>query len=247
LCYDDIARPPQPPEAHLPTHATDLVLTAADGNRFAAYAATPARPAQAWIVIFPDAGGLRQFFKDLALRFAEAGFASIAFDYFGRSAGLTTRDDSFDWRTYVPQLTREHIFADLAATLDYLRGQDGGRKATFSIGFGMGGSYSFISATTDIGLAGAIGFYAHVDADEVREAAEHIKTPILGLFGDVDQFVPVDEVRAFDRELDDAGVKHQIVIYSGAQHGFFEEAQRADYADDAWKRVLEFIQAHTPA
>ena len=92
MCYDDTDQPPIPPGMNGSARGEDLVLTAADGNRFAAYAAHPAHLASAEIVILPDAGGLRPFFKGLALRFAEAGLEAVAFDYFGRSAGLTARD-----------------------------------------------------------------------------------------------------------------------------------------------------------
>ncbi len=94
MCYDDNARPPVPPGGATGTaHGSDLVVTASDGNRFAAYLAMPAAAATAQVVIFPDVRGLHQFYKELALRFAEVGIAAIAMDYFGRTAGLTSRDD----------------------------------------------------------------------------------------------------------------------------------------------------------
>ena len=73
MCYDDNARPPLPLGAGGATSAEDLALTAADGNRFAAYRAVPDGPARAQALIFPDVRGLHQFYKDLAVRFAEQG------------------------------------------------------------------------------------------------------------------------------------------------------------------------------
>src|SRR5438552_2676150 len=58
MCYDDNARPPVPPGVGGATSAEDLVLTAADGNRFAAYRSVPDGPAQAQALIFPDVRGL---------------------------------------------------------------------------------------------------------------------------------------------------------------------------------------------
>src|SRR5439155_339880 len=74
----------------------ELVLAAADGNRFAAFAATPDDPATTGVVILPDVRGLYRFYEELALRFAERGYAAIAFDYFGRTAGVEKRGDGVE-------------------------------------------------------------------------------------------------------------------------------------------------------
>ena len=80
MCYDDEARPPLPPGAAGEVQGEDLVLTAADGNRFAAFAAHPRQTARAQVLIFPDIRGLHQFYKELALRFAEQGITAVAMD-----------------------------------------------------------------------------------------------------------------------------------------------------------------------
>ncbi|TMC33173.1 MAG: hypothetical protein E6J31_18025, partial [Chloroflexi bacterium] len=103
MCYDDNARPPLPPSEAGAAHGEDIVLEAADGNRFAAYAAQPGKPTGAQILIFPDVRGLHQFYKELALRFAEIGITAVAIDYFGRTAGIGSRDDSFEYMPHVQQ------------------------------------------------------------------------------------------------------------------------------------------------
>src|SRR5579885_2278290 len=147
MCYDDNARPPVPPGANGGARGEDIVLTAADGNRFAAYAADPEHPTGAQIVIFPDVRGLHQFYKDLALRFAETGTKAVAIDYFGRTAGLTARDDSFEYMPHVQQITLDTFFADVHAAQDYLRANAQPGKAMFTVGFCMGGTLSFLSGT----------------------------------------------------------------------------------------------------
>src|SRR6266568_1262923 len=104
MCYDDNARPPLPPGAAGQAHGEDIVLEAADGNHFAAYAAFPANPSGAQVIIYPDVRGLHQFYKELALRFAEVGITALALDYFGRTAGLTSRDESFDHKPHVQEI-----------------------------------------------------------------------------------------------------------------------------------------------
>src|SRR5829696_4673949 len=97
MCYDDKDRPPLPPNGGGEVQGRDLELTTDDGNRFAAFLAEPSTPKGAQILIYPDVRGLHGFYKDLALRFGEVRVRALAFDYFGRTAGLSPRDDSFEF------------------------------------------------------------------------------------------------------------------------------------------------------
>jgi carboxymethylenebutenolidase len=254
MCYDDNARPPIPPGANGHAHGEDLVLTTSDGNRFAAYLARPDQPTGAQILIYPDIRGLHQFYKELALRFAEAGVTALAFDYFGRTAGLTARDDSFEFMPHAQQLQIPAILSDISAALAYLQADGGQNRSTFTVGFCMGGSLSFITGTAEFDLAGVIGFYAGMSrnfggAGTLLDRAEQIHYPALGLFGGADPGIPASDVQTFDKKLKKAGVEHEIVIYPGAPHSFFDR-RATDYAEasaDSWKRVLDFINAHTSA
>src|SRR5258706_5168578 len=140
MCSDDKARPPAPPGESGPARGEDVVLTASDGNRFAAYMASPGQPSGAQIVIYPDVRGLHQFYKELALRFAEVGISAIAIDYFGRTAGLTSRDESFEFMPHVQQIQLITFSLDVHAALDYLKDRAGAAKPTFLVGFCMGGA-----------------------------------------------------------------------------------------------------------
>jgi carboxymethylenebutenolidase len=253
MCYDDQAIPPDPPGANGQAHGEDLVLTAEDGNRFAAYAAHPGEPAVGRVLIYPDVRGLHNFYKELALRFAEAGIEALAIDYFGRTAGLTSRAEPFDFWPHVQQLRLPNIFADARAAIAHLHSAGGGGTAAFIVGFCMGGSLSLYTATETLDLAGVIPFYASLSRDmgagkgTVLQAARQVKYPVLGLFGGSDQGIPVEQVQELDRTLDQAAVEHEIVIYPGATHSFFDRrsSEFAHESEDAWKRVLGFIKAHT--
>ena len=254
MCYDDNARPPIPPNANGKAHGQDIVLTAADGNRFAAYEAHPEHSIEAQVIIYPDVRGLHQFYKDLALRFAEVGIDALVIDYFGRTAGLTSHDESFDFWPHIQQMQLPMFFADVTAALDHLRKDTGAQRATFTLGFCMGGTLSLLTGTRDFGLAGIIGFYAGLSRvlpganGSALDQADKIIVPVLGLFGGADQGIPVSAVQELDQKLLRAGVEHEIVIYPGAPHSFFDRRQTefAEASADAWKHVLNFIKAHTP-
>ena len=248
MCYDDNARPPIPPGENGQAHGEDLVLSAADGNRFAAYLAHPAQPNGAQIVIYPDVRGLHQFYKELALRFAETGVTALAIDYFGRTAGLTARNDEFDFWPHVQQLQFPSILADAKAALAHLESG----KPTFIVGFCLGGSLTLMSSTQNLGLAGGIGFYAGLARQlagtdgTVLDESVKVHNPFLGLFGGADQGIPVEQVQTLDKNLDKAGVEHEIVIYEGAPHSFFDRraTEYAEASTDAWAKMLAFIQQH---
>jgi carboxymethylenebutenolidase len=252
MCYDDQARPPAPPGTPGSARGEDLVLTASDGNRFAAFAAFPARPSEAQVLIYPDVRGLHQFYKELALRFAEAGISALAMDYFGRTAGLTTRDESFEFRPHVDQLHINTISLDVQAALDYLRKKTGPDATIFVMGFCMGGTLTLLTGTNrDYGFAGLIPFYAGLTRTfggngTALDNADKVAYPVLGLFGGADQGIPTADVQKLDDRLDLSGVEHKVIIYPGAPHSFFDR-RATDFADasaDAWQRVLEFIAAH---
>ena len=145
MCYEIGARPPLPPiKGGLAAQTRDLTLTAKDGNRFMAFLARAASPTGAGMVILPDVRGLHSFYKELAERFAETGIDSVAFDYFGRTAGIGARDDSFEYRSHVEKTVPESIDQDVAAAIACLRSEVGGSvRSVFTVGFCFGGSNSW--------------------------------------------------------------------------------------------------------
>ncbi len=115
MCFDDDSSPPVPIISGAAVSHEELVLDAADENRFAAFAALPDEPSDTGIVILPDVRGLYRFYEELALRFAERGYPAIAFDYFGRTAGVAKRDDEFEYMPHVQAVKPSEIQADVAA------------------------------------------------------------------------------------------------------------------------------------
>ncbi len=247
MCFDPDSEPPIPRIAGAAVSHEDLELEAADGNRFAAFLATPEEPASVGVVILPDVRGLYRFYEELALRFAERGYAAVAFDYFGRTAGAKKRDDDFDYMEHVSQTTPEGIQADIAAGVKALR--DRGCSSVFTVGFCMGGRHSWLAAAAGHGLAGAVGFYGRPgpgqdESPGPTQKAGEMKAPILALQAGADQHITPDQNEEFERALQDAGVEHELVSYDGAPHSFFDRKQEEfqDASDDAWRRTLEFIE-----
>src|SRR5271167_1855591 len=137
MCFDLDSEPPIPVISGAAVSHDDLTLESADGTRFAAFAATPEEPVAVGIVILPDVRGLYRFYEELALRFAERGYAAIAIDYFGRSAGVSKRDEEFPYMEHVALTTPEGVQADVGAACAFLRAH--GARSLFSVGCCFGG------------------------------------------------------------------------------------------------------------
>jgi carboxymethylenebutenolidase len=255
MCFELDSVPPIPVlSGGAPVRSEDLTLESADGTRFAAFVALPDEPGPAGVVILPDVRGLYRFYEELALRFAERGYPAVAFDYFGRTAGVAKRDDEFPYMEHVAKTTSDGVQADTRAAVELLRSPAGGScSAIFTVGFCFGGRNSWLAAAGGHGLAGAIGFYGgpterNGQPGPTQRAAE-LEAPILALQAGDDPNITAEHNAAFEAALTAAGVPHEVITYDGAPHSFFDRRYEdfAAASADAWERVLAFIERHTPA
>ncbi len=258
MCFAHDARPPElPADLRLPPLAGGapserIAVTSSDGTRFSAYVAETRAdgPARARVLIFPDVRGLYPFYEELADRFAQAGHPAVALDYFGRTAGLGPRDDTFEYMPHVLQTRVEQVEQDAVAALAALEQRVGpGPRAT--VGFCFGGLHSFLTGITGaLGVARVVGFYGALSGQRfgfpsVKDEAVRMRVPVLGLFGGEDAAIPPEQVAQFAASLDAAGVEHEVVTYPGAPHSFFDRsfAEHAEACEDAWRRTIGFLAA----
>jgi carboxymethylenebutenolidase len=250
MCFDHDSRPPVPPIAGGALDGRLIELTAADGNRFAAFRARAVPPGGAGVAILPDVRGLHPFYEELALRFAERGIDAIAIDWFGRTAGIGSRGEDFEHMPHVEATTWAGIAADITAAVGSLEAD--GIVSRFTLGFCMGGRMSFLAATLGLGLSGVIGFYGTLegpwrnDAPAPLDRLDQIGSPVLGLFGGADRGILADAIARFEIGLAKRGIDHRIVTYEGAPHSFFDRKANgfAGESAAAWEEVMGFIGAH---
>jgi len=233
-----------------------LTLTAADGAEFGAFHARPEKPSGGRIVMLPDIGGLRGDYVDLARHFTQTGCDVVAIDYYGRTAGIGPHAADFDHTPHEAAAQRENVLADIAAAIAYLDTFGPGR--TYTLGFCVGGAHSLFAGTVapDVlgaELAGVVAFCPWPGAFGRSEALPDdfiagLRVPMLGLFGAADKVVPVSLPESFEARLGELGKPHEIAVYSGQPHGFYEwhhlgRAGHEEAAADSFARLAAFTRA----
>jgi carboxymethylenebutenolidase len=122
----------------------------------------------------------------------------------------------------------------MQAGLDYLKTLKSARPHFASIGFCMGGGFSYQIATHTKDLAGAVIFYGRTPLELVPQ----VSCPLLCSFGSLDTGIPPEQVKAFEDALKKAG--KQADFFNNTR----PEAYNAEAAADAWQRTLKFFQEH---
>ena len=254
MCFDHDSTPPDLPADLVVRRlsggaaAEQLDLTSADGTPFSVALAPSAEPKGPAVVILPDIRGLYRFYAQLAERFAEAGHHAVAIDYFGRTAGTGERENEWDYFPHVQQKTPEQIQADVTAAIELLRERTGVEQVV-AVGFCFGGTQAFFAATNaDLDLDAVVGFYGGLDGERfgmpsARDTIADAVRPVLALFGGADDHIPESDREIFAASLERSGVEHEVVVYPGAPHSFFDRKQEefAEASQDAWRRTLGFL------
>ncbi|MGH9043323.1 MAG: dienelactone hydrolase family protein [Acidimicrobiales bacterium] len=246
MCHDNDSRPPAPPGSDNSGEGADIHLNSADGTQLMAYHARPKDPNGAAVVILPDIRGLHEFYKALARRFAETGINAVAIDYFARQLPDGPRQESHQAMfPLVGKLVPDEVVSDIKAAVDFVASEGGdASRSVFTVGFCYGGSFSWNQSALDARVAGAIGFYGRPDGS--RPLMSQMKAPLLVLAAGADMMTTHEDNEQFDVDLSEAGVEHELIIYEGAPHAFFDGAGGYDNeCTDAWQRVLSFIASHS--
>lgn len=225
---------------------TNVSYPAADGSSLIGYLAQPAaattelRPA---VLMVHEWWGLNHEITEMANLLAEEGYIVLAPDtYRGRLA--TTVPGALFLRIGAPV---ERVNSDMQAAYDYLVAQPGVDPARVAVmGFCYGGGVALRHATLNAQIAATINLYGDT-IDTVDGFGELLTSgkPLLGIFGEVDQQIPVSEVETFRQTLAETTIPHQVTIYPGVGHAFVNPQSiiQPGAAQDAWHDIRVFLAA----
>jgi carboxymethylenebutenolidase len=202
------------------------------------------------VVVVQEAFGVTEHIEDVCQRFADAGWLAVAPHLFHRTGDPVLDQTDFEAvRPHMEALTAEGIATDVDAALDYIEGAGFPPNAAGIVGFCMGGSVALATATRRQ-LGAAVTFYGggvskgRFGFPPLVELAPDLRTPWLGLFGDQDQTIPVEDVEALGAAAANADVPTEVVRYPDAGHGFHRDGSAAHHAEsaaDAWLRTLDWF------
>lgn len=229
-----------------------LSLSTADGP-MPAYEASPAGAAKGAVVVVQEAFGLTPHIESICRRLADAGYRAVAPALFHRSGAPVFEYGEFEKLMPVMQeLTAVGIRDDVTAAVDHLTGAGFASGAIGIVGFCMGGTVALVTGV-ERPLGAAVTFYGggvsqgRFGFAPTVELAPGLQSPWLGLFGDLDQGIPVADVEALRAAAATAAVETEVVRYPDAAHGFNcddREAYHEASAADAWARTLAWFDQH---
>jgi carboxymethylenebutenolidase len=200
------------------------------------------------ILVIQEAFGLNDHIKDVTRRIAAEGYTALAPDVYWRGGkGRAVGYDELPAAIGMMQALKDtEVVADLAGAIAWLEKQPSVRADRIGItGFCMGGRISYLAACElPDNICAAVPFYGGgIPVDKTAK----LRCPVLAFFGEKDAFIPLESVEALKAEAKKHGKQVEVVVYPGADHGFFCN-ERASYqaaaAKDAWERLKKFFATH---
>jgi carboxymethylenebutenolidase len=233
--------PAQRPGA--PLKGVDVKFTSGDLTIPAYLSRPPKKKSAPAVLVIHEVFGLNDHIRNVADRIAAAGYVALAPNFFARATDAPPKDDKDmqALRRAASSIPQDAANRDMQAALDFLKTDKGVKQKFASIGFCMGGGYSYQLATHTHDLAGAVIFYGRTPIELVPQ----VSCPILAHFGGKDTSLMQTEP-AWEEAMRKAGKSLDVKVYPEAGHGFFNDtrptAYNAEAAADAWQRVLKFFR-----
>jgi carboxymethylenebutenolidase len=229
----------------IPLVSEMLTVPRRNGRPLQAYFAAPSGAGpHAGVVVIHEIYGLNQNIRDIADRFAAEGYAALAVDLFSTGARPVCMARIMNGMLLRP--LKNGVVQDLRAALDFLGARpevDAGRLG--AIGFCMGGTYALQLACVDEHMKVASLFYG-MNPRPLEAVAR--ACPLVGSYPERD--FTAGAGRKLDSALDAYGVAHDMKVYPGTRHSFFNDrgaAHDTGAAADSWQRTLSFFHEHLAA
>lgn len=207
------------------------------------YLAIPESGSGQGVLVLQEWWGLVPHIKQVADRFAAAGYVALAPDLYH---GETTTSPDEAGRLFMA-LNIDQTAQELQKAADFLLNHEAVISQKLGVvGFCMGGQLALLAATLSESIGAVVDFYGiHPN---VKPDFSQLKAPILGVFAEKDAFVPPETVKQLEADIKQAGGSIEVHIYPNVDHAFFNNSRPEVYnpeaAEDAWKRTLNFFQQH---
>jgi carboxymethylenebutenolidase len=205
------------------------------------------------ILVCMEVFGLHEFIRDVTRRLGHLGAFAVAPDYYFRLGDMTKVSDSQQLMPKVNSKSDAELFADLDATVAWAKSQGGDADRLGILGFCRGGRNVWHYSAHNPNLKAGVAFYGFLaDKSDAApkssiELAPEVKEPVLGLYGEADNGISVDQIHQMEAALKANGKTAEFHIYPGAPHGFvadYRASYRKEAADDAWNRMIGWFKKY---
>ena len=191
------------------------------------------------VIMIHEFYGLNQSIVGKAEGLAQEGYLVVAPDTFrGSTTGWIPRA-IYQVVTNKP----EQVDQDLDSVYAWIAEQTNAAADRVGIvGFCYGGRTSLAYSLHNDQLAATVIFYGSPITDP--QALQNLPGPVLGIFGEADNSIPVEEVQAFEAALDQAGIPNEVTLYAGQPHAFvtdIESIRAGGVQGQAWAQMLKFF------
>jgi carboxymethylenebutenolidase len=195
------------------------------------------------LLVIQEWWGLDAQTKSIADRFAAEGYLAFSPDvYHGELAML----GDFEKAQSLVQKYGPTAADDLEKVFEGLQAHPQSSGKIGSVGFCFGGRMS-LTLGIRRPLNAVCTFYGG-GMQAIFDQMHNLHAPVLGLFGDADQSIPVGTVEQFAKLLEALGLEHEIIVYPNSGHAFFRDSDpnvyKPEASKDAWERVKKFFSKH---
>ena len=198
------------------------------------------------VVMIHENKGLNDHIKNMANLLAKEGYVVLAVDLF--NGEVTTDQKRASELTQSIRDNPDAAITNLKGAVKYLASLPNvNPEKIASLGWCFGGQQSLQLAlnSEDHPLAATVIYYGRLVTEP--ETLSKIKWPVLGIFGDQDQSIPVTTVEQFEEALTKNGITNEIYIYQGVGHAFANPSGD-NYAPNetkgAWHKTLAFLNKY---
>ena len=220
----------------------EMVSFKSNGGSANGYLSLPASGKGPGVIVLQEWWGLVPHIKDVCDRFAAEGFVALAPDlYHGESTKSPDEAGKLMMALRIDETEK-----DLRGAIGYLLNHEatsGAKVAT--VGFCMGGALSLYAASKNPQVGACVVFYGiHPN---VKPDLENLQAPVLGIYAELDAYVPPATVHELESKLKEHGKSVEMHIYPNVDHGFLNDTREVyneTAAKDAWKRVIAFFREH---
>jgi carboxymethylenebutenolidase len=241
--------------------AETITITSGNGDEIQAYSVRAHDEApRGGVVVIHHFPGYDDSTKEIARRFAHAGYNAVMPNLYWRQAPGASPDDAAAAARATGGIPDEQLVSDVAGGMAYLKELPNANGKVGTIGYCSGGRQSFLAAVS-LDLDAAVDCYgafvtgtvpagSPLKVTTLVDRTPKLSCPLLGLFGDKDSHPSPAEVNELEEALKAAGKTYEFHRYSEAGHGFFSPdrpSYNIEAAKDGWQQILAFYGQYLSA